>query len=177
MSTRVGAMSLMITVGLSGYLRPSEMFNLEGGSVLLFPQDPALQSWHERQPFASGLTVAFVGNSGPVTHRSPHLDSDVASILSIIPKDDNSARDHAGTLPDQTLGCVRDLRSQEAAQRRGRWKLSKSIVRYKKSARLTKNFPRILRAPPTLFYTGRTVFLDAMLGRLWEEVLPPCAHL
>ena len=105
---------------------------------------PTLHSWQRRQQFASGLVVAeksraHAGNNDPLFRRSPPISFHVAPILSRIPQDNSSLREHSGALPDQALRSVsrqsaRDIRSQEAAQRRGRWKLLISMVRHEKSS-------------------------------------------
>ena len=142
----------MITVSLRGYLRPSGMFNLARGhgalqlSVVSQRTSPALQGWHKRQQFASGLVVAernraYVGHTGQrASRRSPPLEFHLAASLSRIPQNNSSPWNSLGAIPNHHLAVsidrARDLRSQ----RRGRWKLLKSMVRHEKSARLTQFF-------------------------------------
>ena len=85
------------------------------------------------------------GNSGPATRRSPHLDFRVAPNAF-----ENSQKRQVASgsrwyfyqirHSEESFDRPRDLRSQAAAQRGGRWKLMKFMVRYEKSARLTITF-------------------------------------
>ena len=73
-----------------------------------------------------------------------------------------------------SIDRARDLWSQEAAQRRGRWKLLKTMVLFEKSVRLTKTFHQTPERLQSYLTRAEAVFVEAMLGSLWEQVvLPP----
>ena len=127
------------------------MFNLQGGVIQAGNHDtlqffvvsqrtsPALQSWHKREQLASGLVVAILARR-PTGHRIWTFTW--PQFLREFQK--TTARLGITVVPYQirhsvlSIDRARDLRSQEAAQRRGRWTPLKSMVRCEKSARLSK---------------------------------------
>ena len=141
---------------------------------------PAPQGWHERQHFLSGLTMTegYRIHVGPATSRSSYLDFLAIPISSRIPKNDSSTREHYRFLiRSHTRDVHRQSTRPSITRRDTALRQMKSIVRYEKSHRVTKTFHEYPERLQKNLSRAEAVFVDAMLGRLWEEVGSPNAHL
>ena len=167
-------MLLMIEVGLSGYLRPSEMFNLQGGVIQAgnhdtlqpfrcFPKNvPSAPKLAQAIQLASGLIVAILARR-PTGHRIwtftwPH----------------SSPWDHGGALPDQTLRAVHRQSTRPSVTRSSTAQRQVDTPEIHGPMREERSFDQTFHEQPERLQSYLTrseaVLVNAMLGRLWEEV-------
>ena len=187
-------MSLMIAVGLSGYLRVSEMFNLQGGdekapslgitahhSLLLFPEQHPQRCKVGKSDNSLLLDSSWLKGIEPMLAilarrppRPPHLDFHVSATSSRIPQNNNSllwclTKSNTQECPSTehgTFGHNKQHSAEGGGHSCNRWSLTKRALDLPIFVTKTQSASKVL-----LHGHG----LSAALGGS-EEVVHPCAH-
>ena len=192
-------MAVFTLLSLSAYLRPSEAMGLRRGDVIA-PATGVTQHWSLLvAPSERGLATKTGEMDVSVAMDSKWTAGWLPRILKVLSSGEAEScvwrftyRDFTklfakivaqigapSTVPYQwrhsglSIDRSRLYRTQDEVQKRGRWRVVKSVMRYEKHARLAESTHRFSAAMQAHFQNCEAQLADVVLGRAAAPAMPP----